>query len=103
MRVRIAHGAEGEAEGVGHETRERGLDDPRDVRGGGDRDGRDPRAVKSALEQPDRLLADRSSGHQECEIDLLGAQVADGERRKTLEDGAAVGDEAHGRDRRGGQ
>lgn len=103
VRAVVAHGAEGEAEGVGHEAGEGRLGQPCDLRDLRDRHGCHACLVEPPLEQSDRLLADRSGGHQEGEVCLLGEHALDGERDGLGQETSTVGHESHGGDHGGGE
>ena len=91
----IAGGTEGQAEGVRDDSGEGGaceFGDRWDLRDG---DRRDARVVKSPLEQSDRLLADRSSGNEEHQVDLVALEHVDGHGEVAVEDYPAVEDRPH--------
>lgn len=73
----VADLPEGQAEGMSDEARERRLRDAGDGGHLGDRHGGDAGFVQATLEQSDRLLADRSGGHQQREVGLLVVDALD--------------------------
>lgn len=72
---------------------------------GGERDRhcRYSRLVQSPLEQPDRLLAHGSGGHEEGEVHFLGPQPVEGGGDRPFQHVFSPGNEAHGGDHRGGE
>jgi hypothetical protein len=72
--ARVSNRTERQAERVGHEDRPRRLDDRRDLDDLRDRDGAQPGFVEHALDQSHGLLADRSSGSEQNQIDAVGGE-----------------------------
>ena len=91
----VADGAEREPERMGDEAGQRRLDQARDVRRLGDRNRRQSLLVEDSLEQPDRLLADRSRGDEEHEVDAVGPQAACHLRAGLAYERPGVGDVTH--------
>lgn len=98
MRAVVAELAEREPERMRDEAGEGRTHAHRDRWHLGDGDGRDPRLVQTSLEQPDRLLADRSGRDEQGEVDLLGTEPVDGRGDEALEDAVAARHVAHRRD-----
>ncbi len=91
----VADIAEREAEGVLDEAGKRGLAQFGDLADEGDGDRRKPVLVEDPLEQSHGLLADRSGGDEQGEVDGVGHKLT-GDRRPTLpQERTRVGDVAH--------
>ncbi len=71
LRRLVVHRAERQPERVGDEAGQRRLHERGDLPHLGDRDGGETVVVEDALEQPDRLLADRSGRDEQDEVDLV--------------------------------
>ena len=72
----VADCAQGEPEGMLDQAGERGLDELGDLSYLGDGDGGEAVLVEDALEQSHGLLADRSGGDEQDEIDGVREQLA---------------------------
>ncbi len=71
LRRLVADRAERQPERVADEAGQRRLHERGDLPDLGDRDGGETVVVEDALEQPDRLLADRSGRDEQDEVDLV--------------------------------
>jgi hypothetical protein len=69
--ARVSNRTERQAERVGHEDRPRRLHDRRDLDDLRDRDGAQPGFVEHTLDQSHGLLADRSSGSEQDQVDAV--------------------------------
>ena len=87
--------AERQPEGIPDKARQGRAHQFCDRRNLCDGDRRDARVVKSPLEQSDRLLADRSSGNEEHQVDLVALEHVDGHGEVAVEDYPAVEDRPH--------
>ena len=103
MLDRFVGRADREPERVRDQAGERGLDEARDFGDLGDADAGEAGLVASALEQTDRLLADRSSGHQQHEVDRVRDQLTRHHRRALADEAHGIWHIPHPRIRRGGE
>jgi hypothetical protein len=95
--ARVSNRTERQAERVGHEDRPRRLDDRRDLDDLRDRDGAQPGFVEHALDQSHGLLADRSSGSEQNQIDAVGGEPGGDCWSGLLDQDIGVRDVAHER------
>lgn len=95
LRVLIVDVPEGQSERMCHEARQRRLCQLGDLGDLRDRHRRHAVVVEHSLQQSDRLLADRSSRHEESEIDGIADQGTSDLRARLAQQWVGVGDVPH--------
>jgi hypothetical protein len=95
--ARVANRTERQAERVGDEDRPRRFDDRRDLDDLRDRDGAQPGFVEHALDQSHGLLADRSCGSKQDQVDAVEGEPGGDHWSGLFDQDLGIRDVAHER------